>query len=178
MCYTITMKPRFLVAIVLALAPTPVFATEPDLSDAQRGAISQNCQSIKSSLKSLQQSDSRTRVILGGAYQTIITDFVTPLNVRLVKNNQVNSTLSTIQSNLATEREKFNQQFIKYSQALEALINIDCQAHPDEFYQQLTATRTERAKLNKLTSTLNQLTNQHLTAVTALRDNLKKEANV
>lgn len=158
------------------LNPIPVLAAEePSLSDSQRGAISQNCQSIKSSLKSLQKADSRTRVLLGTNYQTILSDYLTPLNVRLVKNNQPNSTLTNLQSSFVAERDGFNQQFIKYSQSLESLINVDCQSNPDDFYRQLGDVRTQRAKLNKSVAKLDQLSSQHITTVTKLRDSLKKE---
>ena len=169
------MNYRYVLPLFLALLPTPVLAEEPDLSDVQRGTISQNCQSIKTSLKSLQRSDARTRVLLGQKYQTILSDYLAPLNVRLVKNNQPNSTLTNIHSSFVSERDAFTQQFVKYSQSLETLINIDCQAHPDDFYRQLSDTRTQRASLNKTVVKLGQLNSQHITAVTKLRDDLKKE---
>ena len=158
---------RLIPVFVALLLATPVSALE--LSENQRGAISQNCNSIKTSLSSLQKSDSKTRVLLGTSYQTILTNFLTPLNVRLVKNNNTDATLSSIQTNLASERDTFQDQFIKYSQFLEDLISTDCKNNPDEFYEKLDATRALRKTLNKTVSRINKLITKHLTIVTELK---------
>lgn len=159
---------KFVIAVFLAVALViPVNAAE--LSDDQKGVISQNCNSIKSSLKSLQKSDSRVRVLLGTSYQTILTNFLTPLNLRLVKDNHPSSALSTIQTDMAAERNVFQDQFIKYSQHLEELIASDCQKSPEDFYAKLKATRTQREVLNRSATRLKSLIDKHLLAVTELK---------
>lgn len=168
MWYNTIMKRSVLTLLLATILVSPVSAV--DLSNEQKGAISQNCNSIKTSLKSLQKTDSRTRVLLGTSYQTILTNFLTPLNLRLVKDNQPNTTLSTIQTNLASERNVFQEQFIKYSQQLEELISIDCQNHPEDFYTKLQATRKERTQLNRSAIHINSLVDKHLATVNALKE--------
>ena len=170
MCYNRGMRKSFLVLALLATSVasvSPVFATS--LSEEQRGAISQNCNSIKTSLSSLQKSDSKVRVLLGTSYQTILSNFLTPLNIRLVKNNATDATLSSIQTNLASERNTFQEQFIRYSKSLENLIAIDCKNNPDEFYKNLDETRTLRSALNKTAVRIHKLIDKHLSIVRELK---------
>ena len=73
----------------------PVYAEEYNLNsvvhkklnDLERGNISAGCASIQVRLRNLQKNDSKTRVLLGTNYQTLLTNYLSPLNVRLIKNN-------------------------------------------------------------------------------------------
>ena len=57
------------------------------ISESQKTVIVDNCDKIKETLTTVQHQDSRTRVYLGRYYETILTNFITPLNLRLVENN-------------------------------------------------------------------------------------------
>lgn len=160
---------RIILSLFLALL---VSFSASALSDEQKGAISQNCNAIKTSLSSLQKSDSKTRVLLGTSYQTILTNFLTPLNIRMIKANRSDASLSTTQANIASEWSSFQDQFIKYSQSLEALLNIDCKSHPDDFYSKLESTRSARKTLNKTAIKINKLITSSLTTITDLRNSL------
>ena len=138
------------------------------LSEEQRGAISQSCSSIKQSLKVLQKADSRLRVLLGTTYQTILTSYITPLNLRLVKNNRPSTELTAIQADFSTQRDRFSRQFISYSQSIEDLLDIDCVTKPDEFYAKLDQARARRANLAQTVVELSDIINQHHTTVTNL----------
>lgn len=163
----------FLYALLLTIfSAAPSFATE--LSSEQKGAISQNCNSIKTSLSALQKSDSKTRVLLGASYQTVLTNFLTPLNIRLIKANLSDATLSTTQANIASEWTAFQDQFTKYSQSLEALINTDCKSHPEVFYEKLEATRSARKSLNKTSIKINNLIFASVSSVSSLRDSVSQ----
>lgn len=162
----------------IVLAPLlTIFLTAPvsAISNEQRGSISQNCNAIKTSLKALQKSDSKTRVILGTSYQAILTNFLTPLNIRLVKVNLSDASLSTTQANIASEWATFQDQFIKYSQSLESLINIDCKSNPDGFYEKLEATRSSRKTLNKTALKINKLITSSVNTVADLKNSLTPE---
>lgn len=142
------------------------------LSDTQLGAISQNCASIKQSLKTLQKADSRTRVHLGTTYQNILTNYITPLNLRLVRLDQPNTELTRLQASFSSARDDFAGKFIKYSQSLETLIATDCKAHPDFFYTRLEDTRALRHTVSASVATINQLLSEYITAVTKLKESL------
>lgn len=144
--------------------------TPPILSEEQRGAISMNCTSLKSSLHALQRSDSALRVHLGTTYQSILSRYLTPLNLRLVKNNLLSDELNSLLSEYSTKREAFNQQFISYSRQMESLLSIDCQSNPDEFYNQLLIVRTERANVGTAVFNLNGVLTRHIVAVKELQN--------
>ena len=122
------------------------------LTDDQRGEISMNCSSIKSSLKKLQVSDTKIRSLLGANYQTILNSYITPFNLRLVKNNQNLGDLSDLQSSFVLQKNDFNSLYIIYSQQFENLLSVDCQKNPDDFYNQLLTTRESRKELNQNTA--------------------------
>ena len=146
---------------------------EHNLTDEQIGNIATNCPSIKESLKRVQNSDRNTRVSIGRTYQSILTNFITPLNVRLVKNNRSDSELNNIQSKFSDARDAFTHDYVSYSQDLEALIAIDCKATPVDFYHQLEKTRSSRQKIASDISSINFIISDHVKAVTDLRNSLK-----
>ena len=152
---------------VLLLTAAPVYATE------QEDYIADNCTSLKQSLRNLQKSDSATRVHLGTTYQTILNQYLVKLNTRLVRGNLSNPALINLQTDFAAGRTDFSDQFIRYSQELEALIAIDCHQNPAGFYEQLQTTRAARARLAETTEYLNSLVQNHHDTVVDLKEELK-----
>lgn len=155
---------------------TKVFADEGEgeqgisLTDTQKNTIVDHCDTIKDNLKSLQRVDSRTRVYLGRYYETILTNFITPLNLRLVENNISNPKLLDNQTNFAAKRTNFVNDFIVYQQVLEEVINIDCKREPVKFYEKLVAAREKRKKVNKDVNILRTLTDEQVKLVEALKN--------
>lgn len=135
-------------------------------------AISQNCSTIKQSLSQLQRVDSRTRTYLGSAYEAILTKFITPLNLRLTRNNREVEQLFAIQSDFSAEQARFRTAYTEYMRELEGLIATDCSAHPDTFYQHLETIRTKRADLKATTVKLSELANAQYQAVLELKESL------
>ena len=115
----------------------------------QKATIVDHCDAMKDSLKSLQRTDSRARVYLGRYYETILTNFITPLNIRLVENNISNTKLLDNQTSFAARRTNFNNDYISYQQSLEELVNINCKAEPEKFYEKLLVTREKRKIVKK-----------------------------
>lgn len=142
------------------------------LDETERGNISMNCGSIQTSLKNLQKNDSKTRVLLGTSYQTILSNYVSPLNVRLVKNNTPDSNLISIQSEITDSKNIFTSLFITYSQHLETLISIECKTQPDEFYHELENVRFLRSKLEEAVSKVNLAISNHLKITDQLKTKL------
>ena len=170
-------SPGRLCAILLLILAITLVAPKnriEALSSARIGLISQNCASIKQSLKTLQKADSRTRVHLGTTYQNILTNYITPLNLRLVRNDTPNTDLTRLQTEFSAARDDFATKFIKYSQSLEELIATNCQAQPDVFYTKLESTRALRHTVSASVAHLDQLLSAHLAAVSNLKDSLKE----
>ncbi|MBQ3310289.1 hypothetical protein IJG73_02510 [Candidatus Saccharibacteria bacterium] len=161
-----------LLLLILAIIAVSCHNTAYALSDAQNGIISQNCAHLKQSLKSLQKADSRTRVHLGTTYQNILLSYITPLNLRLVRNDQPSADLTRLQTEFSSARDDFATKFIKYSQSLEDLIATDCQSNPELFYTKLEATRALRHTVSASVAQLDHLLGEHITAVTKLKESL------
>lgn len=153
-----------------------VAAEEPEqdlgfsLTETQKNTIIDHCDTIKDSLKSLQRVDSRTRVYLGRYYETILTNFITPLNLRLVENNISNTRLLDNQANFAAKRGNFVNDFISYQQALEETINVDCKKEPVRFYEKLTVAREKRKNVNKDVNVLRKITDEQVKLVENLKN--------
>lgn len=150
--------------------------THRKLNDTERGNISMNCASIQTSLKNVQRNDSKTRVILGTNYQTLLSNYISPLNVRLIKNNLPDSTLISIQSEAITSRNSFTNLFVTYSQRLESLISIDCKNQPDTFYNELENVRFLRSQLEESVNKVNTALSNHLKTVNQLREKLSNNS--
>ncbi|MBQ2638983.1 hypothetical protein IJF91_02885 [Candidatus Saccharibacteria bacterium] len=148
---------RKILSLVFILASLTYFSVFPvsdvraeeEIPEEKLSNIETNCASIKESLKRTQNADKNTRISLGRTYQTLLTDFITPLNVRLMKNNRFDSTLADLQLNFSNDRDTFNQAYIEYSKAFEILLSIDCRNEPTRFYRQLEEARTKRKTVSK-----------------------------
>jgi hypothetical protein len=149
----------------------PVSAAE--LSSVQKTSIIDNCSAIKDSLHAVQREDSRIRVYLGRYYESILTKFVTPLNVRLVENSISDTSLIANQEQFVDRRTVFISDYIVYQQALEDLVSTDCKSEPQKFYDKLVITREKRETVNQDVAKMNELTNRQVKLVTKLKDELK-----
>ncbi len=163
----------FSTAFLMAILPvTTSFAEGETVSNEILSDISQNCSSIKLQLERTQKEDARLRVYLGSQYETVSSNMMQNLNLRLVRNNLANADLSIQQTSFFSERERFKADFIGYSQEMDKLMNIDCRAKPDKFYEQLKLTRQKRKDVYDSTYRLRELVQKHYKAVTAYKDEL------
>ncbi len=160
-------------AIILTFSSVSTFAVEHRaLSDSEIGAISQNCASIKIHLQRIQKDDAKNRVNLGSQYETITTNLMLNLNLRLVKNNISNPYLSEQQATFASERTRFKDDFIGYSQEFENLLNINCKDEPVKFYRQLELVREKRADIKASMDRLNGILVVHRQSILELKESL------
>lgn len=161
----------FLLSASLSLIIAP-FASATQLSEEQTGHLSMNCSSIKIQLKSLQKTDSKLRVYLGSKYEIVLSNFMTNLNLRLIKDDYADQELAGLQTTFSSERERFKADFTAYSQALESLIGIDCQSEPQKFYDQLETVRLKRADVQASCDRMREVIDWHRTAVVRLQGSL------
>lgn len=164
------MKKILLTALAaLIFFATPVRAEEISLSEAQKGAISTNCDSLKSTLKNLQRVDSRTRSYLGSSYDKFLSSYISPLSLRMVANDRLSTSLTGIHSGILNSREVFAAQFTSYSQSFEELLASDCKNNPEDFYRKLVATRKKRTMLESTVVNLRSALGNHYTAVEKIK---------
>lgn len=142
------------------------------ISKVQKDAISDYCGTIKEALKSVQKDDARVRVHLGGRYETILSKFIVPLNVRLVEQNLSNAELVENQNKYAEAKAAFTSDYVNYQQKLEELITVDCKNNPSEFYEQLGKVREKRKTVEQDVVKLKNLISRHKKLVTALKDKI------
>lgn len=161
----------FLLVAILALSLLN-WRPAAAISGKKYDAISQNCTTIKQSLRQLQKTDSRTRSYLGSTYETIATKFIVPLNLRLVKNGRPDTDLTEIQSDFTYSHGQFKEKYTEYMKELETLIGMECGRYPDAFYGQLEKVRESRAKLQKTVNSLTKLSAAQAEAVATLRRSL------
>lgn len=147
---------------------TGVMAT----SENQNRAISEHCSSIKETLKEVQKDDSKIRVYLGGYYEIILTNFITPLNVRLVENNLSTAGLVENQNDFASAKSLFASDFINYQQNLEELIKVDCKDNPEDFYNKLVVVREKRKTMLQDVLKIRGLISQHVRLVERLKSKI------
>lgn len=159
--------------IFASFSSVKVFAEgeeQPTLTDEQKTTIIDHCDAMKDNVKSLQKVDSRARVYLGRYYETILTNFITPLNLRLVENNISNPALLENQTNFANRRDRFVNDFIVYQQALEELVHVNCKSEPDRFYEKLLVARDKRKIVNRDVVRLREMTGEQVKLVEALKN--------
>ena len=135
------------------------------ITDGQKDAIIDRCDSIKDDLKKVQKDDSRVRVYLGGRYETILSKFITPLNVRLVENNLSTTGLVENQNDFAATKALFADDFVNYQKGLEDLIGLDCKKNPEEFYKKLVSVREKRKIMVQDVLKMRNLISQHIKLV-------------
>lgn len=140
------------------------------ISEGQKTAIVERCDSIKDSLKNLQKLDARTRVFFGSRFEMVISKFVTALNVRLVENGLTDAGLIDSQNELTAKKAAFSENYVSYQQGLETLVGIDCRTEPERFYEQLGLVREMRKKVAGDVTELKSLTAKSVELVRGMRE--------
>ena len=158
---------------IVALSMSYTFA-EGETESEQRifESISQNCASIKLQLQRTQKEDSCMRVHLGARYETVSTNLMQNLNIRLVRNNKSDPNLAEQQIAFASERDRFKDEFTSYSQELDKLIKIDCKTEPQKFYNKLVLVRSKRDSLYRTTQRLRTIVSTHHSTINTMIEGL------
>lgn len=162
-------------SLILCLVFTVLFCPTVSVSALAKNQevyISDHCNEIKNDLKNVQKNDARIRVFLGGKYETILTHFIVPLNIRLVENSLSNADLVENQNSFTETKSLFNNDYISYQQALENLVAMDCKNEPSSFYEQLTKVRKKRKTIEQDVLKMRSLLSTHVNLVTELRGKL------
>lgn len=160
------------VAIFVALLVGGGLMPVSALSKEKEDAIVKKCDVIRDNLKKVQKEDAKLRVNLGGFYETILTKFITPLNVRLIENNLSSAGFVENQNNFVDARALFASDFITYQQGLEDLVGIDCRTEPGKFYDKLTIVRQKRKIMVQDVLKMRNIISEHIKLVTDLRGKL------
>ncbi len=153
--------------VVLGYAGSAVALTEE-----RAGLISMTCGSIRLQLEKLQRDDSRVRVYLGSKYETVLSGYITNLNLRLVKQNLATTALTDSQTTFNNERNFFKSAFTDYSKSLDGLKAVDCKSDPYAFYDKLEETRQKREVVRASFLRLGDVLGEHREEVVGLKERL------
>ena len=161
-----------ILTLLFTMQSHAVFAEEP--SQDKLDNISQNCGSIRQSLKLLQRSDSYARTYFGAIYETVSSKYIIPLNLHLVKDDLSSVPLINLQTSLSSARSDFSTDFISYSKSLEELISIDCRLEPESFYKKLISTRDKRKLVASDVESINSSLTSSVKIVEKIKDSLNE----
>ena len=142
------------------------------ISSGQKIAIVDNCDRIKDSLRNIQKSDAKARIYLGSHYETVLSKYMTSLNVRLVENNLSKPSLIENQKELAKTKESFSTLFVDYQKDLEELMAMDCRVEPESFYERIVKMRAKRKEVASSVSKMREITLNNIELVKELRASL------
>ena len=155
-------------SLVFCFNVSNVFA----ISESQKNSIVDNCTRIQDSLKNIQKSDAKARIFLGSHYETVLSKYVIPLNVRLVENNLSESGLIENQNELATTKTAFSNHFINYQKDLEELVAMDCKIEPEKYYEKLISVREKRKSMVSDVSKMRKLVVKNMELVKKVKESL------
>ena len=162
-------------ALIIVFSTSTASALELDQN--RIGAISQNCSIIRERLRRIESAGAKSRVYLGTQYESIYSGLMSNFSLRLMRNGIANQDIADQQASFASERERFRNDFIGYSQELQTLIAMDCRNEPEKFYKQLEKTRTKRDDIAKSINRMNEIIAKHRRSIMDIRDDLLKDKN-
>ncbi|MBR2753852.1 hypothetical protein IKD82_01685 [Candidatus Saccharibacteria bacterium] len=159
-----------LMSVLLVTVSVVLFCSNANsIANNQKAVLVDKCSEIHEKLKTVQKNDAKVRVFLGGKYETILNDYMVPLNVRLVENNISNSNLIDVQNDFAETRVVFSNDYVNYQQNLENLASIDCKAEPEKFYDELVIVRKKRITMEQDVLKMRSLITKYVKLVTELK---------
>ena len=165
-------KSYFLAAILITISFFSYSAKA--ISEAQEKNIVKNCKKIRETLKSIQYADTESRTYyLPMVYDEILSNFIIPMNTRLLKNDKSDKNLIKIQEDYVETYRNFKTDFVTYSRSMEELLKINCESNPNEFYSQLEVVRIDRNYINDDIQKLDQLIKEQKDRVTDLNKEQK-----
>lgn len=162
-------KSLVLCGAVLVMAFQPVVGVGAITSE-QKDAIVNHCDTIRESLKAVQKQDARARVYLGGYYETMLSKYIVPLNMRLVENSLSDTKMIENQNDFTNTRSAFMKDYVDYQQGLEELVLMNCKDNPEKFYEKLESVRKEREVVRQDVIKLEKDINRHIELVNRLKE--------
>ena len=158
------MKKWFFTVIICAVAASG-FTVQQAFAAPPQQTIVANCRNAQVVLGQLEKADAVQRINRGRLYNNVL-NLLFAMNARLSVNRILATDLTDITQNFSTGFANFRNDYDKYDDSLNDLINADCVAQPDDFYNQLNNVRADRAKLASDVANLDNLINNYKTGLT------------
>ena len=151
-----------------------VSAQSQPMTNEQISRIKANCPSAKNIVAQLQTSDALLRVNRGQLYEYMTTKLMGKFNTR-VENNHLNArSLVAVKDYYDNLLESFRSDYQSYAEKLNAIINIDCDQSPAEFYSAITLAREKRQRVHNDVIRLHQNIGEYKSALNAFIINFNR----
>lgn len=162
---------RFLI-LISCVAMNCLVLPASAITDEQKNSIVDNCVRISDNLKNIQKSDAKARIFLGSHYETVLSKYVMPLNIKMVEKNKSDTGLIGNQNEIAEARVSFSNHFVDYQKGLEELVAMNCKVEPEKYYEKLVSVRDKRKTVASDVQKIDKLMKKNLDLVKKLKENL------
>lgn len=137
-------------------------AQSQNFTESHLEKIRQNCGTAQGSMQRVRQSDIATRINFGRAYDSLITQLMTPLNARAVTDQSSSAPeLAEHTTALTIEIEQFRSDYAEYVDKLNRAISMNCQERPADFYGALQEAQGLRARLAEDVKELKKISDEY-----------------
>lgn len=152
-----------LLGIVTAVVCTPIVVRAVDMSPEQTQIVAQNCVSAQVSLQRLQYSDAATRVNRGYVYESLLNNFMNPMNSRLAVNgySKEAATLSVVTDRYQNELKQFKRLYESYDDTANQAIRLKCQEKASSFYDLVRSLQEKRVKIYESVKNLDAISEEY-----------------
>ena len=166
------------VAFLSAIPTHPATALDQPLTAAQVDKIKNTCIGTQSILNRLHANDALTRVNRGQLYESLASKLMAPFNSRMAINKLDGAILVTTTTDYEQTLEQFRDDYSSYERSMSQLLNADCRANPELFYEQIVSTRQLRIVVHSDVLELQRLAEQYKTNFTAFSETTRRNQNL
>lgn len=172
------------VALSLIVAGGPVLAVDestesPDGKEVPTieriDQIKSVCKSVQTTINQIHVNDALARVNLGREYEDFSSKLLEPFNARVELNKLDHADLKNVTDKYNRHLSAFREAYRNYDNTMTDIINIDCTANTEKFYDLIIKARSERMKVGQQTLLLSQDASQYKDAFIKFRKGLANE---
>lgn len=137
-------------------------AQTQEFSEEHLEKIRQNCGTAQSSMQRVRQSDIATRINFGRAYDSLVTQLMTPLNTRALTDQSSSAPkLAEHTTALTLKIESFRDDYVEYVDVLNKAIAMKCQERPADFYRAVREAQKLRKRLAEDVQDLKKISSEY-----------------
>ncbi|HEU0266587.1 MAG TPA: hypothetical protein VFQ70_03095, partial [Candidatus Saccharimonadaceae bacterium] len=133
--------------------------------------------SLQQMLTQLNHSDTATRVNQGQYYEEISSKLMAPMNSRIALNHYDGADLVTTSADFSNSLATFRSQYKTYSNDLSRAMNTNCANKPQQFYDAVSAARSDRQALHTTVQSLNAMVTNYQNQFTTFAKTLPVSSN-
>jgi len=158
-------------SLAISISGLGTHSVMAQLDQAKAGLIKSSCLQAQVVVQQIQYNDAATRVNRGQSYETLLADFINPLNSRAAANgfNNNAASLTAIATRYQKNLTKFKNDYEVYDDTISALLKTKCRDRVETFYDYLEKARAQRGVLATDVATLEQIIDEYEAAAVKLQ---------